>query len=312
MDLVQERKEVSFSAFPVLPLMGPRDGGFEGPIVFCRRREWDAAFWQATMRSTSTDIPLMPIHVPKDPLRWVVGIQLHQGRRGLGTEQLSSQTKLTNRDQRFGDLKGSQRQLARNNSSRRRWKKKVWPKRGGQRSRQCQICNVFGSYCSKAQTRGEPHHAHHAPECFSCVLPRARQGHLGHCQNLVGWSPKANAEDSQQLSTFLMMGGLGLRSAVKCAPAVYCASWADDSQMISQRTPEVAHDVHRRQRLEEPIGGCLGELHHQSWTARAFGGDPELHEGKRFPKTEIRKPGEWPHGLGFLPSLTPLPGRARC
>ena len=30
--------------------------------------------------------------------------------------------------------------------------------------------------------------------------------------------------------------------------------------MISQRTPDVAHDVLRRLSLEEPIGGCLGEL----------------------------------------------------
>ena len=43
----------------------------------------------------------------------------------------------------------------------------------------------------KHKPSGEPHHAHHAPECFSCVLPCARRGRVGHCQNLVGWSPRS-------------------------------------------------------------------------------------------------------------------------
>ena len=81
------------------------------------------------------------------------------------------------------------------------------------------------------------------------------------------------------------------------APAAYWASWADALHMISQRTPDVAHDVLRRLSLEEPIGGCLGELYDASSVLDRKG--PEFHEGRRPPKTEIREPGEWPV-LGFF------------
>ena len=105
----------------------------------------------------------------------------------------------------------------------------------------------------------------------------------------------------------MRMGGLGLRSAARCAPTAYWASWADALHMISQRTPDVAHDVLRRLSLEEPIGGCLGEVRDASseldrkgfWWRPSW---PELHEGKRPPKTEIREPGEWPHGWQYWAS----------
>ena len=53
--------------------------------------------------------------------------------------------------------------------------------------------------------------------------------------------------ESRQLATLPMrMGGLGLRSAVRCAPAAYWASWSDALHRISQRTPDVAGEVVRR------------------------------------------------------------------
>ena len=129
-------------------------------------------------------------------------------------------------------------------------------------------------------------------------------------KTLLDGVPEANEAESQQLSTLPMrMGGLGLRSGTRCAPAAYWASWADALHMISQRTPDVAHDVLRRLSLEELIGGCLGELRDASseldrkglWWRPSW---PELHEGKRPPKTEIREPGEWPHGWQYWASST--------
>ena len=76
---------------------------------------------------------------------------------------------------------------------------------------------------------------------------------------LLDGVPATSEAESQQLST-LPMGGLGLRSAVRCAPAAYWASRAEGLHMISQRTPDVAHDVLHRLSLEEPVKGCLGEL----------------------------------------------------
>ena len=42
-------------------------------------------------------------------------------------------------------------------------------------------------------------------------------------------------EEVHALATMPMqMGGLGVRSAVRCAPAAFWASWADAIQMIPQ------------------------------------------------------------------------------
>ena len=132
------------------------------------------------------------------------------------------------------------------------------------------------------------------------------EGMWDTAKTLLDGVPEAN----KAVSTLPMrMGGLGLRSTTRCAPAAYWASWADALHMISQRTPDVAHDVLRRLSLEEPIGGCLGELHDAQseldrkgfWWRPSW---PELHEGKRPPKTEIREPGEWPHGWQYWVSST--------
>ena len=76
--------------------------------------------------------------------------------------------------------------------------------------------------------------------------------------------------ESHQLATLPMwMGGLGLRSVVRCAPSAYWASWADALHMISERTPEVASEVVRRLGQEELVEGCSS----LSWTRRGSGGD---------------------------------------
>ena len=164
------------------------------------------------------------------------------------------------------------------------------------------------------------------PSVSAGVLPRARRGHVGHCQKPC-WmeSPEANEAEShlpcQQLSTLPMrMGGLGLRSAARCAPAAYWASWADALHMISQRTPDVAHDVLRRLNLEEPIGGCLGELRDAS---SAFGPQGLLVETimarvargqapSEDRDSRARRVAHTVGSIGLLASLTPPSGRARC
>ena len=119
---------------------------------------------------------------------------------------------------------------------------------------------------------------------------------------LLDGIPAHEEEDSRQLATLPMrMGGLGLRSAVRCAPAAYWASWSDALHMISQRTPEVADDVVWRLSEEEPPEGCLVELRAAAseldrkgfWWRLSW---PELHEGRRPLQTETRELGEWPHG----------------
>ena len=57
----------------------------------------------------------------------------------------------------------------------------------------------------------------------------------------------------------MRMGGLGLRSAVRCADAAYWASWADALPMINERTPAIANVV---QSMDDGSTdtSCLAEL----------------------------------------------------
>ena len=54
--------------------------------------------------------------------------------------------------------------------------------------------------------------------------------------------------------------GQGLRSAARCAPAAFWASWADSLEMIRDRTPEVAELVDHQLTAEDPQNGFLEEL----------------------------------------------------
>ena len=61
---------------------------------------------------------------------------------------------------------------------------------------------------------------------------------------LLGEIPTEREDDARKLSTLPMrMGGLGLRSAERCAPAAFWASFADALPMIAKRNPEVASEV---------------------------------------------------------------------
>ena len=105
----------------------------------------------------------------------------------------------------------------------------------------------------------------------------------------------------------MRMGGLGLRSAVRCADAAYWASWADAFHMIHERTPTVADLVVRTMDGGLSDVGCLAELKQAtdrldkegfwwrpSWSA--------LRDGKRPPEITAKDPGEWPHGWQYWAS----------
>ena len=81
-------------------------------------------------------------------------------------------------------------------------------------------------------------------------------------QSLLREIPGSEAEvnDTKQVATLLMrMGGLGLRSAVRCADAAYWAYWAD--ALHTERNPAVADTVEESlSRDEEPSEDCLVEL----------------------------------------------------
>ena len=102
----------------------------------------------------------------------------------------------------------------------------------------------------------------------------------------------------------MRMGGLGLRSAERCADA---ASWADALEMIHQRTPAVADMVVRAMEEEAPAHVCLSDLQIAARRVdnEGFWWRPSWN-GRRPPTNTSSEPGEWTHGavLGFFHSDT--------
>ena len=97
------------------------------------------------------------------------------------------------------------------------------------------------------------------PPSQSAVYSRAHDAGIWHtARELLGDIPSDREAEAQQLSTLPMrMGGLGLRSAERLAPAAFWASWADALAMISARSPEIASEVVRRLDADERTPRCV-------------------------------------------------------
>ena len=121
------------------------------------------------------------------------------------------------------------------------------------------------------------------------------------------------AHMAKLLATLPMrLGGLGLRSAARTAPAAYWASWADALAMIHGRAPSVAADAVTALDGSDPRGdarGALAEvraageqlsregfLQRPSWASLRDGVRPQKHLGA--------EPGEWAHGWQYFASST--------
>ena len=113
------------------------------------------------------------------------------------------------------------------------------------------------------------------PSCCAAYCSAHDEGIWNTAKVLLDVHPEGETQPSATLP--MRMGGLGLRSAVRCA-----------LHMISERTPVVANDVVRKLSNEEPQDGCLGELraaaneldHKGFWWRPSW---TELHEGSRPP-----------------------------
>ena len=102
----------------------------------------------------------------------------------------------------------------------------------------------------------------------------------------------------------MKLGGLGLRSARRLAPAAHWVSWADAMPMLQERVPN-ATEVLARELARMPVEGCLGELHTAwgSWIVKASSTDmEELLAGARPTPPLVADPGEWQHGWQFYTS----------
>ncbi|CAK0790564.1 unnamed protein product, partial [Prorocentrum cordatum] len=106
----------------------------------------------------------------------------------------------------------------------------------------------------------------------------------------------------------LCMGGLGLRSASRTAPAAWWASWADCAQMLRERCPELTNQIcaalSELDRGPLPAApGCLQQANRAKEHLSAHGfAAPNWHDlaqGARPPPTHEREHGEWAHGWQF-------------
>ena len=97
----------------------------------------------------------------------------------------------------------------------------------------------------------------------SCTAEHARahdQGMWQTVETLLDQTPGIDAERAlaRELATLPMrMGGLGLRSATRCAESAFWASWADALPMISERTPPVV-DMMVHAMVGDQPRECLG------------------------------------------------------
>ena len=105
------------------------------------------------------------------------------------------------------------------------------------------------------------------------------------------------------------LGGLGLRSAVRVAPAAHFAAWADALEIIFSRCPSVGQKI--LQSLEHGQGdfataACMVEVRQARslLVDEGFAGPSwsDLSRGKRPPQVEDPDPGEWSRGWQFFAS----------
>ena len=94
----------------------------------------------------------------------------------------------------------------------------------------------------------------------------------------------------------MRMGGFGLRSASRTAPAACWASWANALPMIQARLPAIAHCC--TSILQVAPRGCVGELLETSRVLDLSGfiGRPNwvhVRAGARSPPVTVVDPGEW-------------------
>ena len=104
------------------------------------------------------------------------------------------------------------------------------------------------------------------------------------------------------------LGGCGLRSSTRTAPAAYWAAWADVLPTLQKRFPRLATEYVAALREEHRDRECLNEVQAAAEVLRAEGYRPptyeELAAGARPPNPPPNEldPGEWQHGWQYFAS----------
>ena len=123
-------------------------------------------------------------------------------------------------------------------------------------------------------------------QCAWQVLLQSANPRANHTAHSAASGTEGHVEHAKQVASLLMrLGGLGLRSATRCAAAAYWASWADALHMVDQRNPAVA------ERVEEALLG-QGRA-----TRRMFGPPPRgvsnLGTARIHREAQLGRPPQW-------------------
>ena len=122
-------------------------------------------------------------------------------------------------------------------------------------------------------------------------------------QACLGGEPLDDAPHAWPIATLpAVLGGLGLQSAQRTAPAAYWAAWADALPVMRARAPDLASRC--REALEGGPGRdapCLREAVEAGALLREAGWQTcptwsALLDGVRPPPADDAGPGDWPHG----------------
>ena len=159
------------------------------------------------------------------------------------------------------------------------------------------------------------------PEVPPFIENIAPAGTLRAMKSLLGGLPGEPQEKEYacRLATLPMrMGGLGLRSATRMAPAACWASWADALHMVQERLPTLAQSiVVPLEAAAEPVG-CLSDLRAAGNTLdrHGFVGRPQwpaLQACVHLPSLTLNPvSGPTAANIMHLPLLNTITGRSLC
>ena len=140
------------------------------------------------------------------------------------------------------------------------------------------------------------------PKADRIRIRPAPDNHLRAClADIIAMVPDGVTTEVVQLP--FREGGLGLRSAVRLAPAAYWASWADCLSQVRARAPQVCTQL--LQEVEGPLSRaqCVREAQYVAAMLAVEGMEPQW---SKFSDPDFRAPqpvdpevGEWTHGWQF-------------
>ena len=133
------------------------------------------------------------------------------------------------------------------------------------------------------------------------------------CQALLGGLPgdEASVEMARLIASLPMrLGGLGLRSAVRTAPAAYWASVADALGVLNRRLPTVAASAVERRSADHPPTRDASAIDEAWWAGELLSREgflqrpdwEQLRQGARPRQPLTREPGEWDNGWQYYAS----------